>query len=311
VNPEDLIWPVFVREETVSPHLKTFPGVTRFTTQELISALKKASDLGINSVMLFPVVEHHKRTPEATEAFNEDGILPQTVFAIKKELPHMGIITDVALDPYTSHGQDGLVIKGQIDNDETLKALERHALVQAKAGSDVIAPSEMMDGRIGCIRRVLDAAGYQNVSTISYAAKYASNFYGPFREALGSKDCLGLADKMTYQMDPANLNEALREVAQDIQEGTDMVIIKPGLPYLDVVRVVKDHFKIPVISFQISGEYAMLKLAGEHGFLDYEKTLFETMTCFKRAGADGIITYGALDVARLIAQHRKEKRHAR
>lgn len=300
VTVEDLIWPVFVREESVSPEIRTLPDIVRYSIPELLKEVGKNLDLGIQSVMLFPVIEAAKRDEQASEAFNEVGVLANAVRALKKAFPQVGVITDAALDSYTSHGQDGLIINGRIDNDESLKAVERHALVQAGAGADVIAPSEMMDGRIGIIRKALDRESFQEISIISYAAKYASCFYGPFRDALGSKSCLGKADKKTYQMDPANLQEALREVALDIQEGTDMVIIKPGVPYLDVVRRVKDSFAIPCLSFHVSGEYAMLKFAAQQGCLDYEQALLETMICFKRAGADGIITYAAPEVAQIL-----------
>ncbi len=307
LNPEDLIWPVFVREESVEADFKTMPGVKRYLLSELLDDISKVAPLGVKSVMLFPTISRDKRDDNASDAFNEEGLLCKTVQAIKEHFPDVGVITDVALDPYTSHGQDGLIIEGEIDNDETLKALERHALVQARAGVDVIAPSEMMDGRIGAIRKALDAEGFQRVSLMSYAAKYASCLYGPFRDALGSKNCLGLADKMTYQMDPANLNEALREVAMDIQEGADSIIIKPGMPYLDVVRQVKDMFKIPTLSFQVSAEYAMLKYASQAGAFNFDDAILESLLCFKRAGADGIITYAAPHVAQLLADQRKQK----
>ena len=308
LKPEDLIWPVFVREESVEAEFASLPGVKRYLIAELLEEIAQISPLGVRSIMLFPVVAHDKRDETASEAFNEDGLLCQTVRAIKERFPEVGVITDVALDPYTSHGQDGLVMNGEIDNDETLKALERHAVVQSKAGADVIAPSEMMDGRVSAIRRALDAQGFSDVSIMSYAAKYASCLYGPFREALGSKDCLGLADKRTYQMDPANLDEAIREVALDIQEGADSVIVKPGMLYLDVVRRVKDTFKIPTISFQVSAEYAMLKLAGKDGFLNFDEAILESLLCFKRAGADGIITYAAPRVAQLLTKQRDHQK---
>lgn len=301
---EDLIWPVFVREESVEADFKSLPGVRRYLIPELLDEIAKVAPLGVCTVMLFPVVSQDKRDENASDAFNEEGLLCQAVRAIKKRFPAVGVITDVALDPYTSHGQDGLVIDGKIHNDETLKALERHAVVQARAGADVIAPSEMMDGRVSAIRRALDAEGFQEVSIMSYAAKYASCLYGPFRDGLGSKGCLGIADKRTYQMDPANVDEALREVALDIQEGADSVIIKPGTPYLDVVRQVKNAFKIPTISFQVSGEYAMIKLAAEAGVYDYDDAILESLLCFKRAGADGIITYAAPHVALLLSNQR-------
>jgi porphobilinogen synthase (EC 4.2.1.24) len=298
----DLIWPVFVREESLRGDIPSLPDVSRLTLAELLPAAEKAINNGLQSLMLFPVIALDKRDEQATEAFNEKGLLFTVIQKLKQEFPHLGVITDPALDPYTSHGQDGLVKNGEIDNDATLKVLEQFAVLQAQAGADAIAPSEMMDGRIGVIRRALDHHGYQKTCLISYAAKYASSFYSPFRNALGSDQCLGKADKKTYQMDPANLNEALREVAMDLKEGSDMVIIKPGLPYLDVIRTVKDHFKLPTIAYQVSGEYAMLKAAAAAGYLDYRAALLETMLCFKRAGCDGIITYAAPEVAQLLNQ---------
>lgn len=308
LKSEDLIWPVFVREETVDADFSSLPGVKRYLIPELLQEISEIAPLGLKSVMIFPVVAQDKRDQNAREAFNEEGLLCQTVRAIKERFPEVGVITDVALDPYTNHGQDGLVIEGKIDNDETLKALERHAIVQAKAGADIIAPSEMMDGRVGAIRRILDTQGFHDVSIMSYAAKYASCLYGPFREALGSKNCLGLADKRTYQMDPANLDEAVREVALDIQEGADSVIVKPGMLYLDVVRRIKDTFKIPTISFQVSAEYAMLKLAEKEGFLSFDEAIIEALLCFKRAGADGIITYAAPYVAQMLTKQRDTRK---
>lgn len=305
-SPKDLIWPVFVRENTINPVIESFPDVKRYSVDELLKAVEGAVALGINVIHLFPVVDPALRDEEASQAFDDQGLLVKAVQAIKKNFPHLGVITDVALDPYTSHGQDGLVVNGKIDNDLTLKALEKHTLVQAQAGSDIIAPSEMMDGRVGVIRQVLESHSYHDVAIMSYAAKYASSFYAPFRDALHSKNCLGKADKMTYQMDPANGDEALREVALDLQEGADYVMVKPGLPYLDIVTRIKQTFAVPTIAYQVSGEYAMLKAASKAGFLDYDKALMETAIAFKRAGADGIITYGALELAKLY----KEMKHA-
>lgn len=297
LTPKDLIYPVFVRESNLSAEVSSFPGVQRLDIDGLLRAAEQALSLGVSVIHLFPVVDPALRNLEASEAFNEKGILVKAVQALKKRFPQLGVITDVALDPYTSHGQDGLVVDGKIHNDLTLKALERHTLVQAQAGSDVIAPSEMMDGRVATIRQVLESNGFHDVAIMAYAAKYASNFYGPFRDALQSKGCLGLADKMTYQMDPANGDEALREVALDLQEGADYVMIKPGLPYLDIVTRVKQTFGAPTIVYQVSGEYAMIKAAAAAGYLNFEETLMETAIAFKRAGADGIITYGALELA--------------
>ena len=298
----DLIWPVFVREDSLSADIPSLPGVSRFSLSELLPAVEKAVRNGLQSLMLFPVIALEKRDDQATEAFNEKGILFATIQKLKQEFPHLGVLTDPALDPYTSHGQDGLVKNGEINNDETLQIIAKFAVLQAQAGADAIAPSEMMDGRVGVIRRALDEKGYQNTCIISYASKYAICFYSPFRNALGSDKCLGKADKKTYQMDPANINEALREVALDMKEGSDMLIIKPGLPYLDVIRMVKDRFKLPTIAYQVSGEYAMLKAAAAAGYLDYNTALLETMLCFKRAGCDGIITYAAPDIAQLLKQ---------
>lgn len=298
-SPKDLIWPVFVREKNINPVIESFPDVKRYDIDELLKALEGAISLGINVIHLFPVINPDTRDEEASQAFNDKGLLVQALQAIKKNFPSLGVITDVALDPYTSHGQDGLVVGGKIENDLTLKALEKHTLIQAQAGSDIIAPSEMMDGRVHVIRQVLEKNGFHDVAIMSYAAKYASHFYAPFRDALHSKNCLGQADKMTYQMDPANGDEALREVALDLQEGADYVMVKPGLPYLDIVTRIKQTFAVPTIAYQVSGEYAMLKAAAHAGFLDYNKALMETAIAFKRAGADGIITYGALELAQL------------
>jgi porphobilinogen synthase len=307
LTAHDLIWPVFVREEGIAADFKTMPDIKRLSIPELLKEMGRLVPLGLQSVLLFPVIAQEKRDEAASQAFDEEGVLCQAVRALKAAYPDVGIITDVALDPYTSHGQDGLVIKGKIDNDETLKALERHALVQARAGADVIGPSEMMDGRVGVIRRALDAGGFQDVGIMSYAAKYASCLYGPFREALGSNVCLGKADKKTYQLDPANLDEALREVAMDLQEGADSIIIKPGVPYLDVVRRVKDTFKVPTVTFHVSAEYAMLYHAAQAGVFKFDDALLETLLCCKRAGADGIITYGTPRVLELLAEQRMQK----
>lgn len=297
---EDLIWPIFIRDKSLSDSIPSMPGIKRYGLKELIKEIEPTIKLGIRSVALFPAHELQHKDEQASLAFEENGLLSQAIRLLKQHYPSLGVITDVALDAYTSHGQDGLVVNGEIHNDMTLEALARHALVQAKAGADIIAPSDMMDGRIKVIREALDQNGFQHVGLISYAAKYASSFYGPFRDALNSKACLGQADKKTYQMDPANVNEALREVALDLQEGADMVMVKPGLPYLDVIKLVKDTFKVPTIAFQVSGEYSMLKAGAAAQCLDYHQTLMETLIGFKRAGADGIMTYGAPDAALLI-----------
>ncbi len=300
LSSNDLIWPLFVREEALSPTIKGMPGVTRFTIPELIEAAGKAQEVGIKALALFPVIPHEKRCDQAAEALNPENILLQAIRALKKTYPQLGIISDPALDSFTSHGHDGLIIKGEIANDETVQALCQHALLQAEAGADIVAPSDMMDGRIGAIRRSLDTHGYQDVAIMSYAAKYASAFYSPFREALGSDHCLGTKDKKTYQMDPANAREALREVALDISEGADSIMIKPGLAYLDIIHQVKHKFMVPTFAFHVSGEYAMLKVAAAQGVIEYEKTLLEIMISFKRAGADGILTYGAYDIANML-----------
>lgn len=300
LSPKDLIWSVFVREESISPEITSMPRIKRYSVQELVEEARKAHDLGIGLLALFPVIENKRKSEDAKECLNDQGLIPTTVRALKQALPNLGIMTDVALDAYTSHGHDGLVTNGEILNDETVKLLAKHAIVHAKAGADVISPSDMMDGRVGVIRQALDSENFEHIQIMSYAAKYASVFYGPFRDALGSQSCLGKSHKKSYQLDPANANEALREVAQDIAEGADMVMVKPGLPYLDIVARVKDTFKVPTFAFQVSGEYAMLDLAAKAGWLDFNQGLMETLISFKRAGADGIITYGAVEAAQFI-----------
>lgn len=301
LTSDDLIYPVFVlegngRRETVS----SMPGVYRQSIDELLKTAAEAVALGIPALALFPVIESGK-TPDGDEAYNPDGLVPRTVKALKQAFPQLGVITDGALDPYTSHGQDGPIDEnGYVLNDKTVSILIKQALCHAEAGADVIAPSDMMDGRIGALRHALEQAGHIHVRILSYAAKYASAFYGPFRDAVGSAGNLGKADKKTYQMDPANLNEALHEIAADLQEGADMVMVKPGMPYLDVIRRVKDEFAIPTYAYQVSGEYAMLKAAAQNGWLDEEKVMLESLMAFKRAGADGILTYFALEAARAL-----------
>jgi porphobilinogen synthase len=299
-----LILPLFVHEgEKRRQPVASMPGVDRLSTDLLVETVGQAAALGIPAVAIFPVVEAGKKTPGAEEAINRQNLACRAVHAIKQAHgDSIGVICDVALDPYTSHGQDGLVRDGYVVNDETIDVLCRQAVVQAEAGCDVIAPSDMMDGRVGRIRRALDEAGFEGVSIMAYAAKYASAFYGPFRDAVGSAANLGGGDKQTYQMDPANTDEALREVALDIAEGADMVMVKPGMPYLDVVRRVKDAFGVPTFAYQVSGEYAMLCAAANNGWLDLEKTLLESLLAFKRAGADGVLTYFALNAARLLSQ---------
>lgn len=277
------------------------PGVERLSLDRLLGTAERACELGIPALALFPVIDPGGKTPGAEESFNPEGLIPRAVAALKKELPELGIITDVALDPYTSHGQDGLIDaddpRGYVLNDETLEVLAKQALTHAQAGADVVAPSDMMDGRIGRIRAELDAAKLIHTRILAYSAKYASSFYGPFRDAVGSAGNLSGGNKYTYQMDPANSDEALREVALDLGEGADMVMVKPGMPYLDIVRRVKDEFGAPTYVYQVSGEYAMLKAAALNGWLDEKACVLESLLGFKRAGADGILTYFALDAA--------------
>ncbi|HEY0832796.1 MAG TPA: porphobilinogen synthase [Azospirillum sp.] len=300
LSVDDLIWPVFAiegrnRREPVA----SMPGVERLTIDLLVEAVARAGDLGVPCIALFPVVPAEKKSEDAAESFNPDNLMNRAIRAVKTAVPHVGILGDVALDPYTSHGHDGIVRDGRIINDETVEVLVRQALSQAEAGVDIVAPSDMMDGRIGAIRDGLDADGHQLVRICSYAAKYASAFYGPFRDAVNSGGYLK-GDKRTYQMDPANTDEALREVALDIGEGADMVMVKPGLPYLDIIRRVKDAFAVPTFAYHVSGEYAMLRAAAGNGWLNYDNALLETLMSFKRAGTDAILTYAALDAARLL-----------
>ena len=297
---DDLIWPVFVIEgEDKSEAIPTMPGADRLSIDRLIRAVAEAVDLGIPAVAVFPYTDQALKTPDAREAVNPDNLVCRAVARVKENHPGIGVICDVALDPYNSDGHDGLVRDGVVVNDETVDVLCQQALVQARAGCDVIAPSDMMDGRVGAIRDALDGAGLQHVLIMSYAAKYASAFYQPFRDAVGSTAALK-GDKKTYQMDPANTDEALREVALDIGEGADMVMVKPGLPYLDVVRRVKDAFGVPTFVYNVSGEFAMLKAAAGAGCLDYDRALMECLLAFKRAGANGILTYAAVEAARML-----------
>ncbi len=302
LSVDDLIWPIFVHEgETTAEPVASMPGVNRLPIAMLVDAVEEAAGLGIPMVALFPATPPERKSPDGDEATNAGNLICHTVGAIKRRVSEIGVMCDVALDPYTTHGQDGLVRNNYVVNDETVTVLCRQALVQAEAGCDVIAPSDMMDGRVGAIRTALDGAGFEHVRIVSYAAKYASAFYGPFRDAVGSSDNLGQGDKRAYQMNPANGEESIREVALDIAEGADAVIIKPGLPYLDVIRRVKDRFGLPVFAYQVSGEYAMVKAAGERGWIDANRVMLESLLCFKRAGADAIITYAALDIARDLA----------
>jgi len=301
LTTNDLIWPVFVTEgQNRQEAIASMPGVFRRSIDLLVEAVGEAKALGVPAIALFPQVDPAAKTPDAREAYNRDNLICRTVRAIKAAYPDLGIVCDVALDPFNSDGHDGIVVDGYVQNDITVEALIKQSLVQAEAGCDVIAPSDMMDGRIGSIRKALDQAGFEHVRIMSYAAKYASAFYGPFRDAIGSNGALKGGDKKTYQMDPANSDEALREVAMDLQEGADMVMVKPGMPYLDIVRRVKDAFRVPTYAYQVSGEYAMLKGAINNGWMDNDKTVLESLLAFKRAGADGILTYMAVEAAKLL-----------
>ncbi len=300
LTPSDLIWPLFVLEgKGERQAVASMPGVERLSVDLIVSAAKEAASLGIPALALFPYTDPKLRTDDAREAFNPDNLVCRATRAVKDAGIDIGIVLDVALDPYTSHGHDGLLIDGEIHNDATLEALVKQSLNQVAAGCDIVAPSDMMDGRIGAIRFALEANGYKNAQIMSYAAKYASAFYGPFRDAVGSSSTLK-GDKRTYQMDPANTDEALREVALDIAEGADMVMVKPGMPYLDIVRRISETFKMPTFAYQVSGEYAMLMAAAERGFLDGDKVMMESLLAFKRAGAAGVLTYFAPKAARLL-----------
>ncbi len=295
LSVDDLIYPMFVCEGTKQRQsVESMPGIERVSVDELLGEARRVLELGLPAVALFPVVPEPKKSADAAEAYNPDGLAPRAVRALKEAFPELGVMTDVALDPFTSHGQDGLIdASGYVVNDDTLAALERQALTLAEAGSDMVAPSDMMDGRVGRIRQALEGAGLHDTRILAYSAKYASAFYGPFRDAVGSAANLGKAGKQTYQMDPANTDEALHEVALDLAEGADMVMVKPGLPYLDVVRRVKDEFGVPTYVYQVSGEYAMLMTAARNGWLDERAVILESLIGFKRAGADGILTYFA------------------
>ncbi|MEN9865588.1 MAG: hypothetical protein RL748_1178 [Pseudomonadota bacterium] len=302
ISAADLIYPVFVVDGSNQRQpVASMPGVERVSLDNLLAVAEDCVQLGIPAMAIFPVIESHLKTPDGQEALNQDGLVPRVVRELKSRFPELGLITDVALDPYTSHGQDGLIdASGYVLNDETTLMLVQQALTQAEAGVDIVAPSDMMDGRIGKIREALEAQGYIHTRIMAYSAKYASAYYGPFRDAVGSAGNLGKSNKNNYQMDPGNSDEALHEVALDIQEGADMVMVKPGMPYLDVIRRVKDTFAVPTFAYQVSGEYAMLKAAAAHGWLDHDKTMMEAMMSFKRAGANGVLTYFARDIARLL-----------
>ncbi|SDR20204.1 porphobilinogen synthase [Pseudoxanthomonas sp. CF385] len=301
LTSNDLIYPVFVHEEKGRAPVASMPGVERLSIDELLRVGEEALELGVPVLDLFGVPDPSAKTADGRIAWDEDGIIPRAIRALKARFPELGVMSDQALDPYTTHGQDGLIDDtGYILNDETIEALVKQSLAHAAAGVDILSPSDMMDGRIGAIREALEKAGFINTRIMSYAAKYASAFYGPFRSAVGSAGNLGKGNKFTYQMDPANSNEALHEIALDLDEGADMVMVKPGLPYLDVIRRVKDEFGVPTFAYQVSGEYAMIKAAAANGWLDEKACALEALTAFKRAGADGVLTYFALDAARWL-----------
>ena len=303
VQASDLIWPVFVHEGSGREAVPSMPGVERLGIEALLEEAKQAHALGIPALAVFPVVDAGKKSEQAQEAFNPDGIAQRAIAALKQALPELGVISDVALDPFTSHGQDGLIDEhGYVMNDATVEVLVEQALSHARAGADIVAPSDMMDGRIGSIRHSLEINGFHNTRILAYSAKYASAFYGPFRDAVGSAANLAGGDKQSYQMDPANTDEALREVALDIEEGADIVMIKPGLPYLDIVRRTKQEFGMPTFVYQVSGEYSLLKAAAQNGWLDERSCVMESLLAIKRAGADAILTYFAKEVARWLAE---------
>ena len=303
LTTDDLIYPVFVHEPAGRAAVPSMPGVERLSIDELLRVAEAASELRIPALALFPVTAPEAKSLDAASAWDDEGLCQRAIRALKQRFPELGVITDVALDPYTAHGQDGIVDDtGYVINDVTVEALVKQALSHARAGADVVAPSDMMDGRIQAIRATLEQDGFIHTRILAYAAKYASSFYGPFRDAVGSAGALGKADKRTYQMDPGNSDEALREVAQDLEEGADMVMVKPGMPYLDIVRRVKDEFGVPTYAYQVSGEYAMLKAAFANGWLDERKCAMEALLGFKRAGADGVLTYFALDAARWLRE---------
>lgn len=304
LSANDLIWPIFVHDATKNVPIPSMPGVERLSIDAAVAAAREAEQLGIPAIALFPATDPKLKSEDGREALNPDNVVCRTVRAVKAATTNLGILCDVALDPYTSHGHDGLLRNGEILNDETVEMLVQQALVQVRAGCDITAPSDMMDGRIGAIRQAFEREGLRHAQIMAYAAKYASAFYGPFRDAVGSSVNLGLGDKRTYQMNPANGDEALREVALDIAEGADMVMVKPGMPYLDICWRVKDTFGLPTFAYQVSGEYAMLTGAAERGWLDRTKVAWESLLSFKRAGCDGVLTYFARDVARMIAEEK-------
>jgi len=300
--PDDLIYPVFVLEgEGIEQPVKSMPGVSRYSLDKLLYIAEETLKLGVPVIALFPVIKPSLKSLDGAEALNEKGLIPRVVQALKSHFPELGVMTDVALDPYTSHGQDGVIDEaGYVINDITLDILQKQALIQAAAGVDIVAPSDMMDGRIGAIRHSLESNKFIHTRIMAYSAKFASAFYGPFRDAVGSTSNLGKSNKMTYQLDPANLDEALREAAADLREGADMIMVKPGMPYLDVLRRIKDAFRAPTFAYQVSGEYAMIKAAAANGWLDHDNVMLEALLSFKRAGADGVLTYFALEAAKLM-----------
>jgi len=304
LSVDDLIWPMFVVDQSTGEQpIASLPGVNRLSIESIRRAAAEAAQLGIPAIAIFPATDPNLKTEDAAEAINPENLVCRAVRAVQKEVGDtIGIICDVALDPYSSHGHDGLIRDGYVVNDETVEMLCKQAIVQAQAGCDVIAPSDMMDGRIGRVREALDGAGFEQVQILAYAAKYASGFYGPFRDAVGSASNLAGGDKKTYQQDPANSDEALHEVAADLQQGADMVMVKPGMPYLDIIRRVKDAFAVPVLAYQVSGEYAMIAAAAERGWLDRDRVMMESLLSFRRAGADAVLTYFARDAAKLLSQ---------
>ncbi|HLV28675.1 MAG TPA: porphobilinogen synthase [Burkholderiaceae bacterium] len=306
LSVDDFIYPVFIAEgKGLKQAVPSMPGVDRYSIDTLLPVAERCVELGIPVMALFPAIEGSLKTLDGIEAANPDGLVPRAVRELKSRFPELGVLTDVALDPYTSHGQDGIIDdSGYVQNEPTVEVLVRQALVQAEAGVDIVAPSDMMDGRVGALRQALEANGHIHTRIMAYSAKYASAFYGPFRDAVGSAANLGKSNKATYQMDPANRAEALREVAADIREGADMVMVKPGMPYLDVLRDVKQAFGMPTFAYQVSGEYAMLKAAAANGWLDHDKVVLESLLAFKRAGGDGILTYFAIEAAELLRQQR-------
>ena len=300
LSASDLIWPVFVHDEPGRAPVASMPGAERLSIAALVDAAGEAAALGIPTIAVFPAIDPALKDEDGSEAVNPQNLVCRAVSAVKQAVPDIGVLCDVALDPFTSHGHDGVIRDGYVSNDETVAILAHQAVIQAEAGCDIIAPSDMMDGRVGAVRRALDEAGFDRVRIMSYAAKYASCFFAPFRDAIGSKTALGSADKRTYQMDPANGDEAVREIALDLAEGADMVMVKPGLPYLDVVHRVKEAFRVPTFVYQVSGEYSMIRAAAERGWLDGERAMMESLLCFKRAGADGVLTYFAVEAARRL-----------